>query len=121
MKSFGLIAAAAIALFASSATAQTQGTAPPAWITATNKPCKIWNPEPQAHESVTWSGGCKDGYASGKGVLRWTENGKPDAEFDGIYAAGKRNGPGVLITPDGQRQEGQWTDDEPAVVDPNAI
>ena len=51
---------------------------------------------------MTWSGSCKDGLASGKGILRWTENGKPDAEFNGEYAGGKRNGSGVMITPDGK-------------------
>ena len=91
------------------------------WITASNQPCKIWNPQPQPNESVTWSGGCKDGFASGKGVLKWTENGKPDAEFDGTYANGKRNGAGTLITPDGQRASGIWSDDEPVQNDPNAI
>ena len=53
--------------------------------------------------------------------MRWTESGKPDAEFDGEYANGKRNGHGVLTTPDGQRVEGQWADDEPVIVDPHAI
>ena len=93
----------------------------PAWITATNQDCKIWNPEPQPNESVTWTGPCKDGFASGKGVLRWTENGKPDAEFDGEYAGGKRNGPGVLITRDGKRTQGEWVNDEPYVANRNAI
>jgi hypothetical protein len=91
------------------------------WITAANQPCKIWNPEPQTNESVTWSGPCKDGLATGKGVVRWTENGKPDAEFDGEYASGKRNGAGVLIMPDGTRTIGEWSDDEPVPVDSNAI
>jgi MORN repeat len=121
MKCFGVITMAAILFVPVGAMAQTQAPAPPAWITAKNKPCKIWNPEPQPNESVTWSGPCKGGYASGNGILRWTENGKPDVEFDGDYANGKRNGHGVLITPDGKRAEGQWADDEPVVVDPNAI
>jgi hypothetical protein len=70
---------------------------------------------------VTWSGGCKDGLASGKGILRWTENGKPDAEFNGEYAGGKRNGPGVITLPDGKRMAGQWADDESMPVDRDAI
>jgi len=53
--------------------------------------------------------------------LRWTENGQPDAEFDGEYANGKRNGPGVMITPDGKRVGGEWMDDEPIAGDSNAI
>src|SRR5665213_2190996 len=121
MRSFGIIAIAAILLISFKAIAQTDNPTSPGWITATNKPCKVWNPEPQPNESVTWSGPCKDGFASGKGILRWTEDGKPDAEFDGQYASGKRNGSGVMITPEGQRIEGEWADDEPEAADPNAI
>jgi hypothetical protein len=121
MKYPGIVAAAAILFVASKAMAQTATLAPPGWITATNKPCKIWNPEPQPNESVTWSGACKDGFASGKGILRWTENGKRDVEFDGEYVNGKRNGSGVMITPDGHHTEGEWVDDEPIAADSNAI
>ena len=96
-------------------------TALPDWITATNQPCKIWNPSPQPNESVTWSGGCKNGLASGKGVLKWTENGKPDAVYDGEYAEGKRNGAGTLIMPDGKRVTGNWSNDEQVRQYPNAI
>ncbi|HEX3486370.1 MAG TPA: hypothetical protein VHT51_15000 [Micropepsaceae bacterium] len=101
--------------------AQPEKSATPDWITASNKPCKVWNPEPQADESVTWSGACKDGYATGRGVLRWTENGKPDMVFDGEYANGKRNGHGTIITPDGKRVEGVWVDDKPLVPDSDSI
>ena len=117
------IPVAAVLLLASQAIAAPDDRRPPApdWITATNQPCKIWNPEPQPNESVTWSGDCKDGYASGEGTLRWTENGKPDAEFTGRYANGKRNGHGVIVTPDGKRAEGEWLNDMPLVGDRNAI
>jgi hypothetical protein len=70
---------------------------------------------------VTWSGACKGGFASGKGILEWTENGRPDLKFDGEYANGKRNGPGVLITPDGHRTEGLWVNDEPVTGNGNSI
>ena len=115
-----LIAALAASCLSFPALAQDRSAAPD-WITATNQPCKIWNPEPQPNESVTWSGGCKDGYASGKGTLHWTENGKPDAVFEGEYANGKRNGPGVLTMPDGTRSTGTWSNDDPVQDDPNAI
>ena len=112
MKRPGIIIATATILFVTSeAVAQKENPTPPDWITTTNKPCKVWNPEPQPNESVTWSGPCKDGFASGQGILKWTENGKPDVEFDGEYAEGKRNGHGVLITPDGNRIEGDWRND----------
>ena len=121
MKLQGLIAAAAILFVAFPAAAQTRNTTPPGWITATNQPCKIWNPAPQPDESVTWSGSCENGLASGQGVLRWTLNGKPDVEFDGVYRNGKRNGHGILITPDGNRVEGVWVNDELLTPDRGAI
>jgi MORN repeat len=116
MKIPGAIATVAILFVATQAAAQTNDPtdkqAPPDWITTSNKPCKVWNPTPQPNESVTWSGACKDGFASGKGILFWTENGKPDVEYDGEYANGKRNGHGVMIFPDGKRIEGFWVNDE---------
>ena len=120
-KSSSVIVAGAILLFAFPATAQTDDSAAPTWITASNQPCKIWNPEPQPNESVTWSGSCTDGLASGKGVLKWTEDGKSDVEFDGEYAKGKRNGPGVMITPDGKRVTGEWINDDLLTPDRDAI
>jgi hypothetical protein len=116
-----VVVLAAIALISFRAMAQTDNSTASDWITATNQPCKIWNPEPQSNESATWSGSCKDGLASGKGILHWTEDGKPGGEFDGEYANGKRNGFAVLTTPDGRRLEGEWADDELVPVDPNTI
>ena len=121
MNRFGIFATISIVSISVGAVAQTEKPVAPGWITATNQPCKIWNPQPQPNESVTWSGPCQGGFASGKGILHWTEHGKPDAEFDGEYAKGKRNGFGVIITPDGQRTEGDWANDEPVAIDPNAI
>jgi hypothetical protein len=107
----GIIIAAAISAFVFQSAAVRENPAPPDWITAANQPCKLWNPEPRPNESVTWSGQCDNGFATGKGILKWTEDGKPEVEFDGEYKNGKRNGPGVMITPDGERFEGVWVDD----------
>src|SRR5262249_12798931 len=112
MKLASVISVAACAAMASATLAQTNAPPHADWITATNQPCKIWNPMPQPNESVTWSGECKDGYASGEGVLSWTENGKPDVVFRARYANGKRNGPGVIIDPDGKRFAGNWLNDQ---------
>ena len=121
MKFFTICAVAALLQTTSAISAQTERPLPPDWITASNKPCKVWNPQPQADESVTWSGDCKDGFASGNGILFWTENGKPDVEYDGEYRNGKRNGHGVMITPDGDRVEGIWVDDKLLTGDRDAI
>ena len=117
MKISGIIATAVIVFLPAQAVAQRNDQADnkkpmPDWITTSNKSCKVWNPNPEPNESVTWSGECKDGLASGKGILFWTENGKPDVEYDGDYANGKRNGHGVMIFPDGKRIEGFWVNDE---------
>lgn len=45
------------------------------WITDQNG-CKHWNSNPQAGETITWSGECKDGYASGQGTMQWYTSGK---------------------------------------------
>lgn len=45
----------------------------PNWI-ITDKGCKVWNPNPQPNESVTWSGECVDGKANGNGILTWYKN-----------------------------------------------
>lgn len=100
------------AIFAATHAAAQPQKPKPDWITTTNQPCKVWNPEPQPNESVTWSGDCKDGFATGTGALRWTEDGKPDMVFDGEYRDGKRNGHGVLTTPDGVVFDGEFRNDK---------
>src|SRR5262245_60091995 len=107
-----LIPVAAFRLFATAGLAQPNNGPRPDWITAANQPCKIWNPSPQGNESVTWSGDCKDGYASGPGTLRWTVDGQLDAIYEGSYAAGKRNGHGTLTLANGRKIEGDWFNDE---------
>ena len=42
------------------------------WMELANQPgCWRWNPNPQFLKTVTWSGGCTDGKASGKGEEVW--------------------------------------------------
>jgi len=117
-----IIAGAAFLLLAATqAMAQPDNSPKPDWITTTNQPCKVWNPSPQPNEAVTWSGECKDGLAFGQGHLRWEVNGKLDAEYDGRYVNGKRNGHGVLTLADGRKIEGAWVNDELLQGDENPI
>ena len=63
-----------------------------AWTVVANSPCKIWNDNPDPGESVTWSGACVDGKASGKGRVVW-KTGKGEETFEGQYLVGKQHGP----------------------------
>ena len=53
---------------------------PACWMETANQPgCFVWNPNPEADETVTWSGPCVGGKASGHGefVWRFREDGRP--------------------------------------------
>ncbi len=94
--------------------------------------CYIWNPGPEPPSSVTWSGGCKEGLAQGKGTARWTwddeswetwetgtgemVNGKPDGHwvlrtstnarvYAGSFVDGKQVGTWIIREPDGTQTE----------------
>lgn len=94
------------------ALAQSQSGKPPGWISDSKTGCKVWNPAPQARETIRWSGGCEGGYAQGKGTLEWFENGRPGDRYVGEYQGGKRNGHGVVTMSNGTRIEGDWRNDE---------
>ena len=80
-----------------------------AWI-KDNKGCKIANPEPQAEESVTWTGLCVDGMAQGEGILQWFEKDQATARYEGILDKGWANGQGELKMPGGIHYKGEWKD-----------
>lgn len=94
---------------------------PAEWIADAKTGCKVWNPAPQAHETISWSGGCEGGYAQGKGTLQWYENGRPGDRYVGDYQAGKRNGHGVVTMRNGKRIEGDWSNDELLQIGVNEI
>ena len=79
----------------------------PLWLTAQNQPCKVWNPNPKPGETVTWSGGCIDGQASGSGRLVWRGSYGQDT-YVGQYQGGKRHGRGIFKWFSGARYEGEW-------------
>ena len=56
----------------SACTGKERGEGEGCWMELANQPgCWRWNPYPQPGETVTWSGGCTDGKASGKGEEVW--------------------------------------------------
>lgn len=94
--------------------------------------CLLFNAEAKAGDSVSWTGTCVDGYASGLGTATFTQDGKtqsftahfargmvPDGNvfvqwgdgwrYEGGMVEGRFQGAGVLVTDTKDRFEGQWT------------
>ena len=71
------------------------------WMELGNQPgCWKWNPNPQPGETVTWTGGCTDGKASGKGKLVWRF--RKDGEWKTSGGEGELRG--------GNRLHGHWVE-----------
>ncbi len=80
------------------------------WFT-TEEGCEVWNPYPQAQETVTWSGPCEGGKAEGEGTLVWSytvQGVREHARYDGEYHEGEPHGMGSYVTNDGNRYTGGW-------------
>lgn len=60
--------------------------------------------------SVTWNGGCQDGYAEGEGYLSVIRAGHIDLKYQGGMHAGKFHGQGEAQFPDGNTYKGGWVD-----------
>ncbi len=101
--------------------AQAAEQAPPRWIADAKTGCKVWDPAPQAGESISWSGPCKEGFADGEGTLQWFNHGRPGDRYEGGYAHGKRNGYGVVTYANGKTVKGAWHDDELIQLPANEI
>lgn len=99
--------------------------------------CAVWNPFPQARETVLWTGACLDGRANGRGVETWRYylqgvwreevyrgplvNGRSHGygAFDGVFgdyvgswSNGVFHGCGVLTLADGSVFEGEFVNGE---------
>lgn len=99
--------------------ATTEAFAKGSWKQVENKEnCAVWTEEPASEETVTWTGGCKDGKANGNGKKVWryyyfpkwkgTYRGWKESTYIGEMRGGKNNGRGVLTWPDGSKYDGEW-------------
>ena len=107
------ILALVVAMIACTPTlAQPQDARPgqPGWIADANG-CRAWNANPEPNETITWSGPCPNGYATGSGVLEWFVNGVPGGRHQGEYRDGRQNGPGIYEHRTGF-YDGEWLDGE---------
>lgn len=101
----------ALILLALPATAQSL--VRPGWFADPQTECRVWNAYPVSNEQVSWQGKCVDGYAEGKGVLRWILAGKPTKKmYEGDMKHGKMNGRGKLTFTNGDTYLGEFKDGE---------
>jgi hypothetical protein len=68
--------------------------------------CSVVNLHPAENQSITWTGGCKDGYADGDGVLEWLIDGEVREHYQGTLVKGKQEGLGFERRDDGYEYEG---------------
>jgi hypothetical protein len=80
------------------------------WIVDSKTNYKAWNDYPQPNETISWSGECVDGYASGSGTIIWYENGKETDQYKGEMRKGKCTGKGTYIWANGDKYEGDYVD-----------
>ena len=75
--------------------------AEPEWITS-KEGAKLWNPNPQANESCSWTGE-KDtrGYATGRGLVVWFVEGRVVEASQGNYSSGRSVGTGIILDASG--------------------
>lgn len=106
-----LMACAVTAGFLTAAAAASAQQAKGEWIADTTTGCKVWNPNPQPAETVSWDGPCENGIANGTGAVQWFADGKKGSRNNGTYVDGRRvSGKGGDYFPDGAKYEGDFVD-----------
>ena len=78
------------------------------WIITENQPCQVYSPDADPDGSVTWTGDCVDGKASGEGRLVWRGDYDGTAVYEGRLREGRVHGYGSITFPSGNRYEGEW-------------
>ena len=81
------------------------------WV-KTDKGCAVWNSDPKAGETATWTGSCANGKVTGKGTLTW-RNGNEASTYVGTYKAGKRSGTGRFDDGSGNWYSGPFVNGVP--------
>ena len=102
------------------------------WLVDSSSGCSLFDANAKAGDNVSWSGGCTEGLASGKGTAIFSNNGKQFESFTGNFAkgiaqdgsvsvswgggwrydgdevAGQFSGTGMLVNDANDRFEGTW-------------
>ncbi len=99
----------ALALWLSCSAAEAQSPSG-SFVADASSGCKVWNP--QANESVKWSGDCRDGLAEGAGSLQWFNNNRAYEKDQGEWKEGRQSGRGSQDWTTG-RYDGELVNGEP--------
>jgi len=83
------------------------------WIADASTGCRVWNSYPQPDETIRWDGPCVNGFAHGRGMLRWFSAGRLTETGDGEFRNGKMNGYVVVMNTNGLRFEGNFVEQRP--------
>ena len=68
----------------------------------------MWDWHPQPGDKVVWKGSCKGHLPDGPGEAQWTEHGRPIDRFIGSYRNGKREGEGHYVWNETVRFDGRY-------------
>ena len=80
------------------------------WMAPADQPrCYVWNPSLGEGETVTWTGGCNEGFADGAGTVRWAWD-EGESSSEGLLRDGQRHGNWVQRTAEGHVYEGPYVD-----------
>jgi hypothetical protein len=83
------------------------------WQETVNNGCLVWDPLPQPDETITWTGACLDGKATGRGteVSRYRiDDAWEEERYTGDMHGGRLHGHGTLIYDNGDRYEGDFVE-----------
>jgi len=83
------------------------------WMADAANGCRVWNPFPEPDETIKWEGPCVNGFAHGRGTLRWYSAGKLLETDQGEFKDGRLNGFAVLTFTSGRKFEGNFVDQKP--------
>lgn len=83
--------------------------------------CLIWYKHTFPEDSVTWSGNCKDGFASGKGILRGFTKGQVTSGYIGEMQNGKPHGKGVFTFGSNRTLRGNFSFGEPLFLSKSCL
>jgi TolB-like protein len=82
------------------------------WIVDPKSGCEVYNGKPTPNDSVSYSGGCEKGRASGNGTAQWFVNKKPSGKYVGQWKEGKNHGQGTHTWANGNIYVGGYTDNK---------